>query len=128
MKRLTNRTKIILGTLLVATMATAAPLMQISPAFAGFDDGVNSAKTDDMTSKPLTSQDGLINEIVNIFLYVVGVVAVVMVVYGGFRYITSGGDSNKLTSAKNTILYAVVGLVIVIFAYAIVNWVAGKFS
>ena len=46
-----------------------------------------------------------------------------MLIWGGILYTTSAGDSNKVTTAKNTIMYAVIGLVIAIFAYAIVNFV-----
>jgi hypothetical protein len=51
-----------------------------------------------------------------------------MLVFGGFKYIISGGDSSKVTSAKNTIIYAIIGLIIVILAYAIVNFVVGTVS
>jgi hypothetical protein len=64
--------------------------------------------------------------IINIFSWIVGVVSVIMIIYGGFRYITSGGDSNSVTSAKNTILYAIIGLVIVALAQVIVNFVLDK--
>ncbi len=66
---------------------------------------------------------GIVTEIVDILLYVVGVVSVIMIIIGGLRYITSSGDSSNVTAAKNTILYAIVGLVIVIFAKAIVAFV-----
>ena len=64
--------------------------------------------------------------IINGVLYVVGILAVVMVIIGGVKYTTSGGDSAAVTSAKNTILYGIIGLVIAILAYAIVNFVIGK--
>ena len=46
-----------------------------------------------------------------------------MLIWGGIRYTTSGGNANSVTAAKNTILYAVIGLIVAILAYAIVNWV-----
>ena len=49
-----------------------------------------------------------------------------MIIIGGFRYIISSGDSGQITSAKNTILYAIVGLVIVLFAQLIVRFVIGS--
>jgi hypothetical protein len=64
--------------------------------------------------------------VINIFSIVVGIVAVIMIVLGGLKYITSGGDSNNITSAKNTILYAIVGLVVVALAQFIVRFVLGK--
>ncbi|HPD98958.1 MAG TPA: pilin [Candidatus Saccharibacteria bacterium] len=67
-----------------------------------------------------------VNLIINIFSWVVGVVSVIMIIYGGFRYITSGGDAGSVTSAKNTILYAIVGLIIVALAQVIVKFVLGN--
>ena len=61
--------------------------------------------------------------IINLFSLVVGIVAVVMIIIAGFKYITSGGDSTKVTSAKGTIIQAVIGLVVVAFAQAIVQFV-----
>ncbi len=68
----------------------------------------------------------LIENIVNIFSVIVGIVAVIMIIIGGFRYITSGGDSGNVTGAKNTILYAIVGLVIVALAQFIVKFVLSQ--
>jgi hypothetical protein len=68
----------------------------------------------------------LITQIINVFSVIVGAVAVVMIIIGGFRYVTSGGDSGKVGSAKNTILYALIGLVIVALAQVIVKFVLGK--
>src|SRR4051812_10291572 len=65
----------------------------------------------------------LARQIVDIFSIVVGAVAVIMIIYGGFRYITSGGDSNRVGSAKNTLIYAIIGLVIVALAQIIVRFV-----
>lgn len=70
--------------------------------------------------------NSLITDIVNIFSVIVGIVAVIMIIIGGFRYITSGGDSGNVTGAKNTILYAIVGLIVVALAQFIVKFVLGK--
>lgn len=64
-----------------------------------------------------------IAKIINIFSAVVGIIAVIMIIYGGLRYVASGGKQESVTSAKNTLLYAIVGLVIVAFAQAIVHFV-----
>lgn len=61
--------------------------------------------------------------IVNILSIIVGIVAVIMIIFGGFRYITSGGDSGNVSSAKNTLIYAIVGLIIVALAQVIVHFV-----
>lgn len=68
----------------------------------------------------------LIADVINIFSLVVGVVSVIMIIIGGFKYITSGGDSSNITGAKNTILYAIIGLVIVALAQTIVRFVLGR--
>lgn len=65
----------------------------------------------------------LAKEAVNLFSIVVGAVAVIMIIYGGFRYITSGGDSGNVGNAKNTLIYAIVGLIIVALAQIIVQFV-----
>ncbi|MEI6481548.1 MAG: pilin [Candidatus Saccharibacteria bacterium] len=63
----------------------------------------------------------------NLFSAIVGIIAVVMIIVGGIKYITSGGDSGNVTAAKNTILYAVIGLVVVALAQIIVKFVLGRF-
>ena len=83
-----------------------------------------TAATDTGTQK---IQD-IVTLIVNIFSVIVGIVAVIMIVVGGFKYITSGGDSGNITSAKNTIVYAIIGLVIVALAQFIVKFVLNKVS
>jgi hypothetical protein len=72
------------------------------------------------------SVNRIITTIINVFSGVVGVVAVIMIIYGGFKYITSGGDSSNIGAAKNTILFAIVGLIIVALAQIIVRFVLGR--
>ena len=79
-------------------------------------------------SETASDPQALVKQFVNIFLFAVGALSVIMLIWGGIRYTTSAGDSNKVTAAKNTVLYAIVGLVIAILAYAIVNMVIGKFT
>jgi len=61
--------------------------------------------------------------IVNIISIIVGFVSVIMIIWGGMKYVTSGGESGKITSAKNTIMYALIGLVVVALAQFIVRFV-----
>ena len=65
----------------------------------------------------------LVEKIINLLLTITSVISVIMIIIGGIRYTVSNGDSNAASSAKNTILYSVIGLVIAIFAYAIVKFV-----
>lgn len=71
----------------------------------------------------LFGDSGIFTTIINILLFIIGVVAVIMLIIGGIRYVVSGGDQAAVTAAKNTILYAVIGIIIAILAYAIVNFV-----
>jgi hypothetical protein len=67
--------------------------------------------------------NGPVGHITDTLLTVAGAVAVIIIIIGGISYITSAGDSSRIKVAKDTILYAVIGLVVVIIAYAIVNFV-----
>ncbi len=72
------------------------------------------------------SVNDIIETIVNVLTTVVGILAVIFIIVGGFRYITSGGDSGKVSSARNTIVYALIGLIIVALAQIIVRFVLSK--
>jgi hypothetical protein len=75
-----------------------------------------------------TKINRLVKQVINILSAVVGIVAVVMIIFGGLRYITSGGNDANVTSAKNTILYAVIGLIIVALAQIIVRFTLSKLA
>jgi len=108
----------------VALPATANAYTVDSDGQAGCGTNINLSGSGDcgVTQGRNTVQQTIRN-IINIFSIIVGAVAVIMIIFGGFRYITSGGDSNNIGSAKNTILYAIVGLVIVAIAQAVVQFV-----
>jgi hypothetical protein len=65
--------------------------------------------------------------IINVMLQVLGILAVIMIIVGGIRYTISNGDASRVKAAKDTITYAVVGLIVALLSYAIVNFVIGKF-
>ena len=71
--------------------------------------------------------DGFVGKIVNTLIFIVGILSVVMIIGGGLLYVLSGGDSGNVTRAKNTVLYAVIALIVALLAYAIVNWVVARF-
>ena len=104
-----------------ATLVPAAPAAALDPA-GTIRDGVKDAGGAGGTGLP-----GQLKIIVNILLFVLGAIAVIMIIIGGIRYTLSGGDSSAITAAKNTILYAIIGVVVAILAYAIVNWVIDRF-
>ena len=107
----------------------AAPAMTNAQQIEGnLSCGANnlSLSQGDCTGENAGAEDSvndLITQIVNIFSIVVGIIAVIMIIVGGFKYITSSGDSGNVTSAKNTIMYAIIGLVIVALAQIIVRFV-----
>lgn len=71
----------------------------------------------------LVGDGGIFNRITSILLFIVGAVAVIMLIFGGIRYIVSGGDQANVTAAKNTILYAIIGIIVALLAYAAVKFV-----
>ena len=128
--KLSSKIKVVVAAMTLAIMGVGASV----PAFAvtcpdnstadSFAEcGMKKADPDEGNGATL---DVTVKNIINGVLYVVGILAVVMVIIGGVKYTTSGGDSAAVTSAKNTILYGIIGLVIAILAYAIVNFVIGK--
>ncbi|MBB1524314.1 hypothetical protein HG470_000850 [Candidatus Saccharibacteria bacterium] len=85
-------------------------------------EGANAARAEGMPTE-LIGDNGVFSRLTNTILLIVGLISVIMLVYGGLRYILSGGDSKKVTDAKNTVLYAIIGLIISLLAFAIVNFV-----
>jgi Type IV secretion system pilin len=124
MKNIINKIILTLS-VVAATFATIAPLAYA----ASFDNNI------DESCKALTTLNGgtdcssesssiqkLLKTVLNILSFVVGFIAVIMIIIAGVKYVTSQGDSNAIGAAKNTIIYAVVGLVVVAFAQAIVQF------
>ncbi len=89
----------------------------------GSDISLSTTAGTDCTVTGSSNIESLIKTIINVFSAIVGSISVIMIIIGGFRYITSGGSSEGVGGAKNTILYAIVGLIIVAFAQIIVQFV-----
>ncbi|MFA7308970.1 MAG: hypothetical protein WC045_02750 [Patescibacteria group bacterium] len=70
----------------------------------------------------------IIQSVMNTFMAIVGLATIVYLIYGGFMYLTSGGNAEKVTTAKNTIIYAIVGIIIIGAAYAIRGFVLDRLS
>jgi uncharacterized membrane protein len=117
---------LITGLFLTAAYAPSLALAANSTAKNAIQQGACEASGQSADCNPdssTTDIDSTIKSVINILSVVVGIVAVIMIIVGGFRYITSAGDSTKVTSAKNTILYAIIGLIIVAMAQLIVRFV-----
>lgn len=93
----------------------------------GMSQGASSAKGVDQVSD-LFGAEGTFRTITNVLLFLIGAISVIMLIIGGLRYVVSGGDSTQVQNAKNTILYAIVGVIISILAYAAVSFVITSFS
>lgn len=135
MKRITTN---VLNKLLIvpafALMLSFAVLPYSQPV-AAFDgtmgSGAGSAQGTDQAACLFECEDGsnpIFRTITNVLLFIVGAISVIMLIIGGIRYTTSMGDSTAVTAAKNTILYAVIGIIISLLAFAVVNFVIGSFA
>jgi hypothetical protein len=93
----------------------------------GIEDGANSAKGTDQ-AVDLFGASGIFTTVSNVLLFIVGAISVVMIIIGGLRYVVSGGNTSNVAAAKNTILYAVIGLIVAILGYAIINFVITSFT
>lgn len=118
---------------MMATLGFALPLAVPVVVHAGENDiiggfctGVENEDVTDCAGGDTLDEQSLITTVINFLSLVVGVVAVIMIIIGGFKYITSGGDSGNVTGAKNTILYALIGIIIVVLAQVIIRFVIGQ--
>jgi len=110
--------QILTGIAAAATLFVGKALAYSSAA----QEGAEAARADGMPEE-LFGDTGVFTQITNTALMIVGIISVIMLVWGGLRYVMSGGDSKKVTDAKNTVLYAIIGLIIAVLSYAIVNFV-----
>ncbi|MGE5327774.1 MAG: pilin [Thiobacillus sp.] len=113
---------LVCGIGLLAIPAPAHALDVWGDACSG--DAANTAVCKD---KDKDQAPSFIKTLVNALLYVLGAVSVIVIIFAGIFYTTSIGDAALITKAKNTLLYAVIGLVVAMLAYAIVNFVLGVF-
>ena len=107
---------------IAVTTAFLTLVRPVSVSALNIYDGVEAARGESVPSD-LFGASGIFTTVVNVLLFVIGAVAVVMLIVGGLRYAISGGNSTAVSAAKNTILYAIVGLIIAFLSYAIINFV-----
>ncbi|MBR2708872.1 hypothetical protein IKE98_00875 [Candidatus Saccharibacteria bacterium] len=112
--------KVILPVLLIAGMVGLVLMPSVSAMT--LQEGAEAARCDGCP-EDLFGDTGVFKQVTNTVLYIVGIIAVIMLIIGGIKYVVSGGDSKKVTDAKNTVLYAIIGLIIAFLAFAIVNFV-----
>ena len=123
--------KISTGLLAVAGIAVIAAGSMVMPVSAddpgGLQGALEQTQSDDMPTE-LFGEGSIVTTVINTMLFIVGILSVIMIIYAGIRYVTAHGDSKQVGDAKNTLIYAIVGLIISIVAYALVNWVTGLFG
>jgi hypothetical protein len=118
---LSQKTKGLVIASAVGSTLLAVPLAASAETQANV--GANDAKPEG-APEDLNAQ---LTNVTNTLLLAIGFVSVVMLIIGGFRYVLSNGNEKSVTGAKDTILYAIVGLVVALLAFAIVNFVLGRF-
>jgi hypothetical protein len=105
--------------------ATVASLLASTPVRAQVQTGIGATAT---AANGAGDINAVISNAINVLLFIVGAAAVVMLIIGGIRYILSSGDQAAVAGAKNTILYAIVGIIVAVLAYAAVDYVFGTVS
>ncbi len=118
----------------IGTFTSLLILLPAVPVSAGFFDnardqacsGANATSGSACDKTASSSLSNIIAVMLNIFSVVVGVIAVIMIIVAGVKFVTSGGAADKVSGAKNTILYAVIGLAVVALAQIIVRFVLNK--
>lgn len=112
--------------LVVGVGAVALPAGDVA-AINVFDKCAGSGSNEVCGAAGNDNANNLAKIIVNTLLTLLGIIAVIMIIVGGIRYTTSAGDSSRIKSAKDTITYSIVGLIVAILAFAIVNFITTKF-
>ena len=90
--------------------------------------GIKTATTADMKNKSIAGEGGLISILINFLLWAVGILSVAMIIFSGFRYITSAGDAAKTKSAQTALTYSIVGLIVAVLAWVIVKMILRQFG
>ena len=115
----------LLTTVLIGAATLGPTQLAVASPASQAQEGVNSISEKDKDGNVVEQKTLMeyVLDLINVLLFIIGAVSVIMIIFGGFKYVTSSGESSAVSSAKNTILYAVVGLVIALSAYGIANFV-----
>lgn len=117
---------ILLPAIVLGVSVFAQPVMA-APDDLNLQTGIDQTQPNN-TPTELFGEEGMFKRVADVLLFLVGAISVIMLIVGGIRYVVSGGDSTAVQSAKNTILYAIVGIVVAILAFAIVSWISNQFG
>jgi lysylphosphatidylglycerol synthetase-like protein (DUF2156 family) len=106
----------------VISLATTILLPIKIHALSPIEQGVLAARVEGQP-ETIFGANGIFTTVTNFLLFIVGTLSVLMIVVGGIRYITSAGKDASVTKAKNTVLYAIIGLIVALLAYAAIDFV-----
>ncbi len=115
--------KLLAGVLIAGFLASFMAMPAEAQGVWGACDGSSSAICADQSEAT-----DIVKNIINVFLFAIGALAVIMIIHSGLKYTASRGDAEAVKGAKNTLLYAVTGLIVAMLAFSIVNFVLGAFS
>lgn len=117
-KKIVSVLALTLGIGLFLAPATVGAVNVYEPCTANSDSSVCASNDDKV--------DSLIKTIVNVMIYAIGATSIIVIIIAGFVYTTSNGEPAQIKKAKDTLTYAIAGLVIALLAYSIVNWIVDK--
>ena len=109
------------------TYAQVARAVDCNPASSTIADGAKCAAPNGAADN-LFVAGGIFQQISNTLIFLVGAIAVIMLIIGGLRYVTSNGEAASIKGAKDTITYAIIGIIVAILSFALVSFVIGRFS
>lgn len=134
MRRFIFRLSVVLILLSVMSPIFSSP-NSYADAYNPFSDACSNAPTGtsapsacqaDGTTNPVSGKDGMIFKAINIFSFIIGVASVIMIIFGSLKYVLAGGDSKNVGTAKSTITYAVIGIVVFLLSRGILAFVINK--
>ena len=118
-----KKVALLIGTLMIPMLAVGVSVISSDGVFAlSLSDGLGAAEGAQGLARD-TDGNSIVTTIINILLWLVVILSVIMLIFGGIKYATSAGSSEKITSAKNTITYAIIGLIIAVFSWALISWI-----
>lgn len=119
--------QLLAGFMVIAGLGASVMVAQPVAAVNVFDQCAGNADSSVCKAQGTDNAASMIQIVINILLFLVGTVSVIMIIVGGVRYTTSNGNASQVKEAKDTIIYSVVGLIVALMAYAIVNFVVSWF-
>lgn len=123
-----SKAKVLAAVMCLAMVFTAVSPVSLPVYADSRDEAQNGAKLVDGGGGSNQNLPDIITTIINVMLFIAAALAVIMIIYGGIRYITAHGDEKQVKVAKDTIVYSVAGLIIAILAYALVTFIFNTFK